>query len=62
VTAPDLDKLQEAFAAAIDTCLDEMIRTGETDGWLADLKSCAMDGIDLIETVRKIDTPDGWSP
>ncbi len=62
MTAPDLDKLQEAFAAAIDTCLDEMIRTGETDGWLADLKSCAMDGIDLIETVRKIDTPDGWSP
>jgi hypothetical protein len=62
VTAPDFDKLHRAFAAAIVACLDEMIRTGEVDGWLADLKSCAMDGIDLIEMVRRMDTPDGWVP
>lgn len=59
---PDLDKLHHAFAAAIVAILDEQIRTGDTDGWLADLKTCAMDGIHLIEMVRQMDTPDEWSP
>ena len=59
---PDLDKLHQAFSAAIFACLDEMLRTGDPDGWLADLMSCATDGIDLIEMVRWIYTPDGRSP
>ena len=58
------EQYEAAYQVLADhaACLDEMIRTGETDGWLADLKSCAMDGIDLIEMVRRMDTPDGWSP
>lgn len=59
---PDLDRLSRVFAAAVAAVLDEMVRTGEYDGWLADLKEIALEGPDLIRMVRETGTPDGWSP
>lgn len=58
----DFDKLHNAFASAVVACLDEIIRTGDTDGWLEELKSCAVDGAALIEVARRAPSPDGWSP
>lgn len=62
MTTPDLDGLADAFCAAHALCTLAIQTGGDPDGWLQDLKSCAQDGIDLIGMMRRMDTPDGWSP